>query len=206
MIVLSQLSHPLCLSCLSCPCCHVLAILSPVPFLAELSWVSPLAVLSCPACPVGLLFLPVLSQLSCSIALVPSSPVPTVWSLLSCPGIQFSLPCPVCLVKVDLSGRPLRIDCLGCAVQCPRRCHVMPQLYCHGCPATVVRWQFSCPNCPHLLSCTGHPVLSFLSCLYYSAAVLPQHSCPQLFCPCCPVFVVMFSLPSLICFVLHALS
>ncbi len=100
------------------------------------------------------------------------------------------------------------------------RCHA--QLYCHGCPATVVPSQLSCPICPVLLSYSGHPVLSFLSRLYHPdilplsgpvcpvlsvlprlpiPAVLPQHSCPQLFFPAILYFLSCFH-----CSVLSVLS
>jgi hypothetical protein len=82
-------------------------------------------------------------------------------------------------------------------------------------------------SCPVLLSCSDHPVLSVLSCLFYPdilwlsypgctvLADLPRLSCPS--CPApaflspalfprCPVFFLMFSLPCPICLVLHALS
>ncbi len=83
-----------------------------------------------------------------------------------------------------------RLTCLDYPVQRHSWCHVpdvMPQLYCHSCPAMVVLSQLYC--------------LSLQSCLGFSlSAVLPQHSCPQLFSRC-SVFVVMLSLPCTICLV-----
>ncbi len=96
------------------------------------------------------------------------------------------------------------------------RCHtptLLSWLPCHNCPS-----QLSCTSCHVLLSCSGHPVLSSLSCLYHPyylrlscpgcpiLAVLPRLSClscpapaflsPALF-PCCPVFLSCFYCPVL---------
>ncbi len=76
------------------------------------------------------------------------------------------------------------------------QCHVlggMPQLYCHDCPATVVPSQLSCPSCTVLLSCSGHTLLSFLSCLYHPDIL-------RLSCPGCPAqaFLSQLSCPSIL--------
>ncbi len=72
---------------------------------------------------------------------------------------------------------------LGYPFQRHSQCHVpdvMHQLYCHGCSATVIPSQLSCPSGPVLLSYSTHPLLSFLSCLYHPSCLL------WLSCPCCP--------------------
>ncbi len=228
--VLSQLSGPRrpvqdALSWPVCPDPSVLTRLSlpvcPDPFvLTHLSWPicpdpSLLSQLSCPSCPVTaalprppcqMLFwrhchvLPVLSKLSCSIALVPSSPSPQ------------SGPC-----RHVLSSRPL------CPVLTDRY-HVpdvVSQLYSDGCPATVVLFKLFRPSFPVLLSCSGYPGLSFLS---PAPSLLSSLSCPgcpaqaflsQLICP--GIFMTPALMPllscifcdgfiALSCFVLYALS
>jgi hypothetical protein len=111
------------LSYLPCPICSVPPVLSvyPVP--------------------------PVLSQLSCSIALVHRSPFPTVRSLLYVLASR-----PLCPVLPDMSR-------LNCQSNLSTRTCLGS---CHGFPT-----QLSCPSCTVLLSCPGHPFLSFLSCLYH---------------------------------------
>ncbi len=171
---------------MSQPCCPVLSVLSHP---------SCLPILSCLSCP------------SCSASLLLST---AHVSPLSGPCCRVLASCPLCPVLSDMSwltcqANLSRLTCLGYPAQHHKRCHVpdvMPQLYCQGCPATVVPSQLSCPSFPFLLLCSGHPVLSFLSCLYHPnilPAVLSQLSCPSILVPssypCCPVFVVMLSLP-----------
>jgi hypothetical protein len=65
---------------------------------------------------------------------------------------------------------------------------VLPQLSRHGCPGAL-----------SLLSCPGHPVLSFLACLYYLACLL-RLSYPavlsRLYCPNCPLPAAPFPFPA----------
>jgi hypothetical protein len=56
----------------------------------------------------------------------------------------------------------------------------LPRLYCRGCPATVVLSLMSCLSSP-VLSCSGHPVVSFLRQSSFPYSPL------QLSCPACPI-------------------
>ncbi len=129
------------------------------------SWTSPrrdrrehfLSHLSCPTCLVPSLLSPFhqvpQSGPNCHVlSFRPLYPVLADWSRQTC--------------QADLS----RLICQGCPVPHHSPCHVpyvMPQLYCHDCPAMVVPSQMSCTGCLVHLSCSGHPVYFFLSCLYH---------------------------------------
>ncbi len=132
--------------------------------------------------------LPVLSKLSCSIALVPSSPSPQ-----SGPCRHFLSSRPLCPVMTDRYHVP----------------DVVYQLYSHGCPATVVLFKLFHPSFPVLLSGSGYPGLSFLS---PAPSLLSSLSCPgcpaqaflsQLFCP--GIFMTPVLMPLLSCIFLMAL-
>jgi hypothetical protein len=180
--------------------------------------------MSCPVppvqshCPVS----PLLSHLSFCIAHLSPQSGPCCHVLASCPISPALADLPRLTCQADLS----RLTCLYCPVQCHCRCHVLDvklQLYCQGCPATVVlsqlSWRLPCPSVMFWPSCplclvlpvpsrlSSLAVLSWLSCPGFPVlAVLFQQSSPQLFCPNCPVLVVMFSLSCPIYFILHPLS
>ncbi len=155
--------------------------------------------LTCPSCPVISVmswpsFFSVLSRLTPQADLFrlasPGYPVPFS-HFLSCPR------CPIPTVRSWLS-------CHGCLVP------VMFQMYCPWYHVLVALSSLSCPAFHILTVFSGCPVpivpyrLSRPNCRF--PAILPQHYCSQLFCPCCPVFEVMFSSSYHICFVPDVLS
>jgi hypothetical protein len=79
--------------------------------------------------------------------------------------------CPGHPVLSVLSRMPcqanFRLTCLRCTVP-----FFLSQLSCQGCPAVVVTSWLPCLASLFLLSCSGPPVLSFLSQLYYPACPL----------------------------------
>jgi hypothetical protein len=92
-----------------------------------------------------------------------------------------------------LIARPASPDCPDCLVP-----HIPFQLYFHGCPALVILSRLSYPSCP-VLSCSGHPIVSFLP-------QMPFHRCPlQLSCHGGPV-PEFLSLSFLVSTVLTVLS
>jgi hypothetical protein len=107
---------------------------------------------------------------------------------------------------VSLRGCAILTDCSGCLVLSHLSCPcVLSRRYCPSCP---VPFPLSPANlsrqsgpCCHVQA--FHPTasaLSWLSCQgFLVSALLPQHSSAQLFCLCCPVFVVMFSWSCSIC-------
>jgi hypothetical protein len=221
--VLSRMSCPRCSVRLSCPGCPVPAILSRlscpgylVPaILSRLSCPGYPVRLSCPSCPIPA----VLSRLSC-----PSSPVAVAAVLSCCHDLT-------ALSTLDLSGRLVWTDLSRLFYPSFSVPDVQSRLVLSYCPP----WS-SCPSSPILvvlssLSCSGRPVLSVLSWLYYPdffcgcpvSAVLSKfsypscpallllfpydtYSCPQLSCPCCLVVAVLPWLACSLCSVQADLS
>jgi hypothetical protein len=111
---------------LVCPSCPVSLVLSQLPYPECPATVVP-SLFPCPTCPVlsdlsrlscpPILFtyhVPlVLSQLSCSIALVHSSLVPSVRSLLSYPGVPSLCPFLPDLSRLTCQANLSRLTCLG---------------------------------------------------------------------------------------------
>ncbi len=167
---------------LPCPSCPVLALIFWPSILCFLSWLYyPDCLLWLPS--PGCLFPPVLSQLSCSIALVSCSPVPPVLSLLPlliCPGWPVWPTCP---------------DWPVWAVQSSVVSDFMSQMSCPHFTIMAVLPQLSDLNCPvppalFLLSCSGRHDLAILSSLYCLCCTIPTvffSSCLAWLCrPICP--------------------
>ncbi len=200
---------------------HDLAILSSVPFLAVLSGLSSLAVLSVllflSECPVpAVLLYRSCPQLICPQLTHPHSlvfhviswhPVLSVlsWLTRTCPGWPVRPTCSDWLVQAVLSS--VIVD-------------VMPQLYCHGCPATVVPISvvlsylsrpsvFFWPSCPLflVLPVHHHGCLLWLSCPGGPAqAILSLLLCRNILVPSSFVLAVLYSLSCSHCPVLSVLS
>jgi hypothetical protein len=145
---LSCLSIPVAdaISCLSChgPVLVALSLLScsghrVLCFHSWLYYPNCLVRLSCP----------VLSQLSCSIGLVPRSTIPSVRSLKSCPAIPSSLPILADLSRVTCQVNPSGLTCLDCPVfsGCPDLT-VLPRLSCSRRPASAFFSPALLPRCP----------------------------------------------------------
>ncbi len=126
---------------------------------------------SCPIClswrPVLASYAGVLSRLSCQVS-CPSCPVHNACPQLTVPAVLSLMSNPVCTVLADLS----ELNCQG----------DLSRLSCF--PVPFFMTQMSCPECCHgslatvvlpvalsLLSCSGPPVLSFMSCLYIPAVL-----------------------------------
>jgi hypothetical protein len=173
------------LSPFSCPCCHVLTVLSICPFLAVLCWMT-----------------------SCHVLAVMFWPTyPLCLSSLICPGWLFSQP-----FQADFSGPPVQADISQ--LSCPdySALAVLCWLSSHSYPVLVFLSQLSCP-CSHVLtifSSLSYPGwhdlaemilltfpanLSRLTCPSYPvSAVMPWLSCPWLSDKGCPVSVVLSQL------------
>jgi hypothetical protein len=160
--VLPRLSPPAVLCFLSCSGC---------PFLSWLYYPDCLLRLHCPVSPVPVSCpagpdLDVLSQVSCSSTLVPSSSVPWLSSSNDlCPG------------RTGTVGSPAQTD--FSRLSCP---NVMSQMSCPDCIVMAVLPWLSCPV-----------DLSSIVMFCPFPAVPPPHSCPRLccprlFCPRCLVF------------------
>jgi hypothetical protein len=184
----------------SCPCCHVLIVLYSV---------------SSPGCSFLTVSPAVLSQLSCSSTLVPSSLVRPVFSLLSLsyPGLPVlsvlsRLLCQEDLYKLTCPGCPIPLSLLFSCPRCPVPT-VLSWLSCYGCLVLFVIFQLECPcfcvwpACSVFLVLPVQSELSSPAVLYrfplpvvLSQLPLPQHSSLNLFlfalsCLCCHVFVVL---------------
>ncbi len=200
-------AHSMCYvhSWMSCPSCHTMTVLPACPTPVALSY------LPCPICPVHPVFSaypfpPLLSQLSCSSALVHSSaghgtrslcPVLPDLSRMTCQANQFRRHVPDVMPNFTVMAVLSRLSNLNCPVPAALSfCHVLAILSSLSCPACTIPTFSSCPVLTALswLSCPGFPVL----------AVLPQHSCSQLFFPTllyllscfhCPVLSVVSYMP-----------
>ncbi len=189
---------------LSCPCCHVLAILSPArptcpllsypvyPASAVLSWL--LLVLSWLSCP-GCLVSAVLSLMSCS-----GHPLLSFLSRLTCSDWPVPAVLPI-LYRPCFKTPPVLfwLSYQYCSVQ----------VSCLRCPVLAVIFWPSPPLCPTKLTfsgwpltCPGHPALAIQSKMCYAPAVFPWLSCHRcsfpLSCPpavlSCHVLAVLLSL------------
>jgi hypothetical protein len=128
------------------PCCHVLAIVTSLPCRLTCSGWSgqaDLFCLSCPCCPIVLAPMAYLSSYCCPVPAVLSYHVLAILSKLICQSrmtgstVLSQMSCPSCTVMVALS-----------CPRCPVPTVVLPQLSCHGCPATIVLSGFFCLSCP----------------------------------------------------------
>jgi hypothetical protein len=165
---------PSLLPCLSCPVLPVLSHLSCPPCLSRVSCPPCLSRVSCPSCSAPLLLSTAhLSPESSPCCHVPASrtlcPVLPELSRLTCQANLSRKTCQANLSRKTCQANLSRLTCLDYPSSVIA--DVMSQMSCpnftDGCPATVVPSQFYCPSCPVLLLCSGHPVLSFLSCLYH---------------------------------------
>jgi hypothetical protein len=192
-----------------------------------MSYLPVLSILSRVTCQVDLFSLscPVLFKLSCTSCLVLSvmsgllsrdCPVRAILSQLPCPAILstalltpspvvsvMSWSVPFCSVQAHLSMLTCQADlsrltCPCCPVQV-----VLSQMSYSNCPTMVIPSCFVLPSCPALavqplLSCSGHPVLCFLSWPHSRDYLLWMSSpgCPSFpvlhSCTSCPVHAVMF--------------
>jgi hypothetical protein len=172
-IVLSRLScpdHPLLLSCPLCPILSCPGYMSD-PVLAVMSLKSSSARhflsvrsgilhrLTCPSCPVPIT-LPWQSSLGYPATVFlswlfhPGCSIPVVLSRLSCPGYPVLAVLSLFLVPV------LRPSCPVVAVMLWPSSPLCPVSF-HGCRTKVFLSRLSCPGIS-VLSCFGHPVVSFL--------------------------------------------
>jgi hypothetical protein len=203
------LSVQVVLALLSCPCCHVLAILSSLYSLGCIIQV----LFDCPApdvmsqhsCPVPAVcpFWPAQGDLSgwlfpdrfvsavLSLLSWPRCPVPTDLSWLTCPcchgvAVQSSLSCSVCNILT------VWLSCLGCPVQAvqpwlsftvsvPAVAAVLTLL-----PCLTGLSSLSCPKLSCQADLSRLTYLAVLSRGWSGPVILFQMSCPP--CPCCYVW------------------
>jgi hypothetical protein len=141
--------------------------------------------LSCPDCS----FMVVMSRHSCLCCDFPAVSVAMI--RLSCPGMGFF---------------PVILSQLSCPFSSQHVLAVLFKEICPGCPVQTVLPRCPVPAALSMLTCSGHPVLSFLSWLSFPdrQRLLFFPGCPVLAvlsklsslpsCPCCHVQTILFNL------------